>query len=81
MNAANIEVLTIGRSGVDIYPLQTGVGLEEVTSFGKFLGGSPTNIAVAAVRLGHTSAAITGVGDDPVGLLVRKEMLRIWEKV
>lgn len=77
MSAANIEVLTIGRSGVDIYPLQTGVGLEEVTSFGKFLGGSPTNIAVAAARMGHTSAAITGVGDDPFGRFVRMEMRRL----
>lgn len=71
---AQVEVLTIGRSGVDIYPLQIGVGLEEVTSFGKFLGGSPTNIAVAAARMGHSSAAITGVGDDPFGRFVRSEM-------
>ena len=77
MSAAQIEVLTIGRSGIDIYPLQVGVGLEEVTSFGKFLGGSPTNIAVAAARMGHTSAAITGVGDDPFGRFVRTEMVRL----
>ncbi len=77
MPAAQIEVLTIGRSGIDIYPLQVGVGLEEVTSFGKFLGGSPTNIAVAAARMGHTSAAITGVGDDPFGRFVRTEMVRL----
>ena len=64
-NQADLDVLTIGRSGVDIYPLQTGVHLEDVESFGKFLGGSPTNVAVAAARLGHTSGVITGVGDDP----------------
>ena len=50
-----LEVLTMGRVGVDVYPLQTGVGLAEVTSFGKYLGGSPTNVAVAAARYGHSS--------------------------
>lgn len=77
MGPTQVEVLAIGRSGVDIYPLQVGVGLEEVTRFGKFLGGSPTNIAVAAARMGHTSAAITGVGDDPFGRFVRSEMVRL----
>lgn len=77
MAAAQIEVVTIGRSGVDIYPLQTGVGLEEVSTFGKFLGGSPTNVAVAAARMGHTAASITGVGDDPFGRFVRSEMVRL----
>lgn len=71
------EVLTMGRSGVDIYPLQTGIGLEEVTSFGKFLGGSPTNVAVAAARYGRSAATITGVGDDPFGRFVRSEMVRL----
>ncbi len=61
------EVLTMGRVGVDVYPLQTGVGLAEVTSFGKFLGGSPTNVAVAAARYGHSSAVITKTGRDPFG--------------
>ncbi|MDU0968394.1 MAG: 5-dehydro-2-deoxygluconokinase [Actinomycetaceae bacterium] len=69
-----LDVLTIGRSGVDIYPLQTNVGLEDVTTFGKFLGGSPTNVAVAAARLGHPAAVITAVGDDPFGRYVRSEM-------
>lgn len=73
---APYDVLSIGRSGVDIYPLQTGVGLEDVQSFGKFLGGSPTNVAVAAARLGHRSAVLTGVGDDPFGRYVRRELRR-----
>lgn len=68
------EVLTIGRSGVDLYPLQIDVGLEDVTSFGKFLGGSPTNVAVAAARHGRRAAVITGVGDDPFGIYVRRQM-------
>lgn len=71
------EVLTMGRSGVDIYPLQTGIGLEEVRSFGKFLGGSPSNVAVAAARYGRSAATITGVGDDPFGRFVRSEMIRL----
>src|SRR5690349_14330793 len=61
------EVLTMGRIGVDIYPLQIGVSLREVTSFGKFLGGSPANVAVAAARLGRRSAVITRTGADPFG--------------
>ncbi|MDT5191341.1 MAG: 5-dehydro-2-deoxygluconokinase, partial [Mycobacterium sp.] len=68
------DALVIGRSGVDIYPLQTGVGLEHVESFGKFLGGSAANVAVAAARLGNRSALISGVGDDPFGRFVRAEL-------
>jgi 5-dehydro-2-deoxygluconokinase len=68
----NFEVVTYGRAGVDIYPQQIGVGLEEVTSFGKYLGGTTANVAVAAARLGHHVAALTGVGNDPFGRFVRK---------
>ncbi|MDX3800501.1 5-dehydro-2-deoxygluconokinase [Streptomyces sp. AK04-3B] len=65
------EVLTMGRVGVDVYPLQTGVGLAEVTSFAKYLGGSPTNVAVAAARYGRSSAVVTKTGRDPFGAFVR----------
>ena len=68
------EVLTIGRVGVDIYPLQTGVGLADVSTFGKFLGGSPTNVAVAATRHGRRSAVITRTGNDPFGSYVHKAL-------
>ncbi|MFC6082324.1 5-dehydro-2-deoxygluconokinase [Sphaerisporangium aureirubrum] len=64
------EVLTIGRVGVDIYPLQVGVSLREVETFGKYLGGSPTNVAVAAARLGRSAAVITRTGADPFGLFI-----------
>lgn len=67
----SFEVLTMGRVGVDVYPLQTGVGLAEVTSFGKYLGGSPTNVAVAAARYGRSAAVITKTGRDPFGAYVR----------
>jgi 5-dehydro-2-deoxygluconokinase len=68
------DALVIGRSGVDVYPLQTGVGLEHVKTFGKFLGGSAANVAVATARLGNRSALISGVGDDPFGRFVRAEL-------
>lgn len=67
----------MGRCGVDIYPLQTGVGLAEVETFGKFLGGSATNVAVAAARYGHQAAVITRVGADPFGSYVRDEIARL----
>lgn len=70
----DFEVLAMGRVGVDIYPLQTGVGLEEVTSFGKFLGGSATNVAVAAARHGRRTAVITRVGRDPFGRYVHRAL-------
>ncbi len=71
------DVITIGRVGVDIYPLQIGVGLEDVTSFGKFLGGSATNVAVAAARHGLKSAVITRTGNDPFGTFIHQELVRL----
>jgi 5-dehydro-2-deoxygluconokinase len=62
-----VEVLTMGRISVDVYPLQVGVPLQKVETFGKYLGGSPSNVAVAAARYGRTSAVITRTGDDPFG--------------
>ncbi|GAA1257153.1 5-dehydro-2-deoxygluconokinase [Pseudonocardia aurantiaca] len=61
------EVLTMGRIGVDVYPLQVGVSLREVETFGKYLGGSATNVAVAAARHGRRSAVISRTGEDPFG--------------
>ena len=69
-----LDVLTFGRSGVDIYPQQIGVGLEDVESFGKYLGGTTANVAVAAARLGRRAAIITGVGNDPFGRFVRRAL-------
>ncbi|MFE4538163.1 5-dehydro-2-deoxygluconokinase [Streptomyces scopuliridis] len=61
------DVITMGRIGVDLYPLRTGVPLAQVDTFGKFLGGSATNVAVAAARLGRRAAVITRTGHDPFG--------------
>jgi 5-dehydro-2-deoxygluconokinase len=69
-----LQVLAFGRSGVDVYPQQIGVGLEDVDTFGKYLGGSAANVAVAAARLGHSVALISGVGDDPFGRFVRRAL-------
>jgi len=64
------EVLTMGRIGVDLYPQQVGVGLDEVESFGKYLGGSATNVAVAAARYGRRAAVISRTGQDPFGRFI-----------
>lgn len=71
------EVLTVGRCSVDLYPFEVGVKLEDVATFGKFLGGSATNVAVAAARHGRGVTALTGVGDDPFGRFVVKELTRL----
>jgi 5-dehydro-2-deoxygluconokinase len=70
------DVLTMGRIGVDVYPLQTGVSLREVTTFGKYLGGSATNVAVAAARYGRRSAVITRTGADPFGEFLHDALRR-----
>ena len=61
------DVLTMGRIGVDLYPQQIGVSLREVTTFAKFLGGSASNVAVAAARYRQKVAVITRTGADPFG--------------
>jgi 5-dehydro-2-deoxygluconokinase len=71
---ARFDVLTMGRVGVDIYPLQAGVALEDVETFGKYLGGSATNVAVAAARLGRAAAVITRTGADPFGRFVHEAL-------
>jgi 5-dehydro-2-deoxygluconokinase len=68
------DLITMGRVGVDLYPEQTGVALKDVKTFAKSLGGSATNVAVAAARLGARSAVITKVGDDPFGPFVREAL-------
>lgn len=74
---SQFDVITIGRVGIDVYPLQVGVGLEDVTSFGKFLGGSATNVAVAAAKYGLKSAVITRTGKDPFGKYIHNELKRL----
>jgi 5-dehydro-2-deoxygluconokinase len=73
-DVADFEVVTVGRVGVDLYPEDIGVPLARVRSFAKSLGGSPTNVAVAAARLGRRSAVVTKVGDDGFGSYVRSAL-------
>ena len=71
------DVLVMGRLGVDIYPLQSGVTLDTVDTFGKYLGGSAANVAVAAARYGHSSALVSRVGNDPFGRYLLAELERL----
>ncbi|MFF0156985.1 5-dehydro-2-deoxygluconokinase [Streptomyces sp. NPDC005263] len=66
-SAQHFDVISMGRIGVDLYPQQARVPLARVETFGKFLGGSAANVAVAAARLGRRAAVITRTGDDPFG--------------
>ena len=66
------DLVSIGRIGVDLYPEQIGVPLERVRTFRKMLGGSATNVAVAAARNGRRAAVVTRVGDDGFGRFCRE---------
>jgi len=69
-----MDVLSVGRVSVDLYASEPGVGFDGQQTFTKSVGGSPTNVAVAAARLGHTAAIVTKVGDDGFGQYVRSRL-------
>ncbi len=69
-----LDVITIGRSSVDLYGAQVGGRLEDMRSFNKYVGGSPTNMAVGTARLGLKSALITRVGDEHMGRFIREQL-------
>ena len=71
---SQLEIIAMGRVGVDLYPEQIGVPLAGVRTFAKSLGGSATNVAVASARLGQRSAVITKVADDGFGAYVREAL-------
>ncbi|WP_347312663.1 bifunctional 5-dehydro-2-deoxygluconokinase/5-dehydro-2-deoxyphosphogluconate aldolase [Defluviimonas sp. SAOS-178_SWC] len=71
-----LDVITIGRAGVDLYGAQIGGRLEDMGSFEKYIGGSPTNIACGTARLGLRSGLITRVGDEHMGRFIREQLLR-----
>lgn len=71
-----LDLITIGRSSVDLYGAQVGGLLEDMASFNKYIGGSPTNIACGTARLGLKSAVITRVGDEHMGRFIRRELQR-----
>ena len=74
--AKSLDVITIGRASADLYGTQVGGRLEDMGSFEKYIGGSPTNIAAGAARLGLKSALITRVGDEHMGRFVREQLIR-----
>ena len=71
-----LDVITIGRSSVDLYGQQIGSRLEDVSSFAKSVGGSPTNIAIGAARLGLKVGLITAVGNEQFGRFIREQLQR-----
>ncbi|MBC7286321.1 5-dehydro-2-deoxygluconokinase, partial [Hoeflea sp.] len=71
-----LDVITIGRAGVDLYGTQIGGRLEDMGSFDKYIGGSPTNIACGTARLGMRSGLITRVGDEHMGRFIREQLVR-----
>ena len=71
-----LDVITIGRSSVDLYGSQIGGRLEDMGSFDKYIGGSPTNIACGTARLGLKSALISRVGDEHMGRFILEQLAR-----
>ena len=71
-----LDLITIGRSSVDLYGAQVGGRLEDMASFQKYIGGSPTNMAAGTARLGLRSAVITRVGDEHMGRFIREQLAR-----
>ena len=61
------DLITMGRSSIDLYANEVGAPFVDIKSFAAYVGGSPTNIAVGAQRLGLRTAVLTAVGEDPVG--------------
>jgi len=72
----SLDLITIGRSSVDLYGAQIGGRLEDMASFQKYIGGSPTNIAAGTARLGLRSALITRVGDEHMGRFIREQLVK-----
>ncbi|MGO4439704.1 bifunctional 5-dehydro-2-deoxygluconokinase/5-dehydro-2-deoxyphosphogluconate aldolase [Rhizobium sp. RAF56] len=74
--ARTLDVITIGRSSVDLYGQQIGSRLEDIASFAKSVGGCPSNIAIGTARLGLKSGLITRVGDEQMGRFIREQAAR-----
>jgi 5-dehydro-2-deoxygluconokinase len=74
VSVAGLEVLTVGRISIDLYCGELGAGWRESKTFSKAVGGSPTNVAIAAARLGRRAALYTKVGDDPFGAVALAEL-------
>ena len=66
------DIISIGRSSIDLYSNDIGAAFEEITSFGAFVGGSATNIAVSCNRLGLKTILLTALGEDQVGNFIKR---------
>src|SRR5918997_5822492 len=71
-----LDLIAIGRSSVDLYGQQIGGRLEDMATFAKSVGGSPTNTAIGAARLGLKAGLITRVGDEHMGRFIREQLVR-----
>lgn len=71
-----LDLIAVGRSSVDLYGEQIGGRLEDMTSFAKYVGGSPTNTAIGAARLGLRAGLLTRVGADHMGRFIREQLAR-----
>src|ERR1700734_1927779 len=71
-----LDPITVGRSSVDLYGEQVGGRLEDMGSFAKYVGGSPTNTAIGGARLGLKTALLTRVGGDHMGRFIREQLER-----
>src|SRR3546814_17967927 len=71
-----LELVTIGRSCIDLYGEQVGGRLEDMASFAKYIGGSPTNTAVGAARPGLRSGLLSRVGADHFGRFIPEQLAR-----
>jgi len=71
-----LDLITLGRAGIDLYGEQIGGRLEDMASFAKYIGGSPTNTAIGAARLGLDAGLLTRVGGDHFGRFIREELQR-----
>src|SRR3954462_11803766 len=69
-----LELITVGRISVDLYANEAGAGFSDPQTFTKSIGGTATNVAIAAARLGHHTAVFTKVGDDAFGAYVRHKL-------
>jgi len=74
--SSRLDVITIGRSSVDLYGQQIGGRLEDMASFAKSVGGSPTNMAIGCARLGLRAGLVTRVGDEQLGRFIREQLQR-----
>ena len=71
-----LDLITLGRSSIDLYSNDIGAAFPDITAFGAYIGGSPLNIAVGACRLGLKTALLTAVGPDKIGEFIVERLKR-----